>query len=372
MRFTRLALAAVTAAVAGAGLSATGPALAAARAHPTFLGHFHHTKQVASTVPANGDINPYGVAVIRHSLGSLHKGSVLVSNFNNSKNFQGTGSTIVEVSPSGHRIQFAHISGRGLQCPGGIGLTTALVIIRDWVFVGSLPSTNGQAATSKAGCIIVLDSRGRVRETISGHGINGPWDSTAVTHGTQAWLFVTNVLNGTVQAKGKVVRRGTVLRLGLRFTPAQLPRLTSSTVVGSGFSERTDPNTFVVAPTGLGFGPGMLLYVADTGGNRITVIEHAITRRMSAGTGEVVTSGRFLSAPLGLAVAPNGDLLTVNGGNGRIVETNPDNGRQVASLFLDRSGSPPGNGALFGLGVAPGGDGVYYGDDAANTLRLLF
>ena len=95
-----------------------------------------------------------------------------------------------------------------------------------------------------------------------------------------------------------------------------------------------------------------------------------MTRTTSAGTGAAVTSGRFLNGPLGLAVASNGDVLTVNGGNGRIVETTPD-GVQVAHRFLDTSGSPPGSGALFGLAVAMHGSGVYFVDDAANTLRLL-
>ncbi len=63
-------------------------------------------------------------------------------------------------------------------------------------------------------------------------------------------------------------------------------------------------------------------------------------------------------------------MLTVNGGDGRIVETSPA-GVQVASRFLDRSGSPPGSGALFGLALKPGMRGVYYVDDAVNTLRLL-
>jgi len=114
-----------------------------------------------------------------------------------------------------------------------------------------------------------------------------------------------------------------------------------------------------------------VLYVADTGKNRITMISHAVTRTKSAGTGTVLSSGHLFSAPLGLVVAPNGDVLTVNGANGKIVETTPE-GTQVASRLIDSSGSPPGNGALFGLGVAPHGDGVYYVDDAVNTLRLLF
>jgi hypothetical protein len=218
----------------------------------------------------------------------------------------------------------------------------------------------------------VLDSRGRVRETISGHGVNGPWDATAVSIRTHGFLFVTNVLNGTVSGNGKVVRRGTVLRIGLDFLPGHVPSVASMTVVGSRFAERTDPAAFVVGPTGLGFGRHGSLFVADTASNRITMIDRAITRRHSAGTGRVLTRGGFLNGPLGLAVASNGSVLTVNAGNGRIVETKIATGKQVASRFLDRSGSPPGSGALFGLGIAPHNSGVYYVDDAVNTLRLLF
>jgi hypothetical protein len=377
MRFTRcFALAAVgTTVLAWAGLTAMTPASASPHANPTFLSHFNKTTLIASTVPGNGDVNPYGVAVIQHSRGRLHRGNILVSNFNNSNNLQGTGSTIVQISPRGNVSLFAQISSRRLPglCPGGIGLTTALVIIHDWVIVGSTPSANGQASTAKAGCLLVLDNHGRVRETFFGRGINGPWDATAVTQGSNAQLFVSNVLNGTVAADGNVVNKGTVLRLSLRFfsDPDLKPMLTGFAVVGSGFSERTDPNAFVIGPTGLGIGRDGSLYVADTGQNRITVIKNALTRPTSGGTGFVVTSGGLLNGPLGLDIAPNGNILTVNGGDGKIVETTPF-GAQVDSRLLDSSGIPPGAGALFGLAVAPFGRGVYYVDDAVNTLRLLF
>jgi len=372
LRGVALAAASVVA-IAGAGLTAAPASWARPQhADPTFIGSFHHTRQVASTIPGNGDINPYGVAVVRHSRGRLHRGDVLISNFNDKGNLQGTGTTIVEVSPGGKVTQFAQISASGLPgaCPGGIGLTTALVVVHGWVIVGSLPSINGLAATSSAGCLLVLDSWGRVRATISGHGINGPWDMTAVSHGRSATLFVTNVLNGTVAAKGGIVHHGTILRLVLRFHRHHVPELRSVTKIGSGFSEQTNATTFVVGPTGVGLGWDGVLYVADTGPNRITAIPDALDRDSSAGTGKVVTSGGWLNSPLGLAIAPNGDMLTVNGGDGRIVETTPS-GVQVAMRYLDRSGSPPGNGALFGLAVAPHGEGVYYVDDAANTLRLL-
>jgi len=367
-----LATAAAAAVAVGAGLAMMAPASASPSPAP-FIGPFPHLKNIASTVPANGDVNPYGVAVVQQSRGMLQRGDVLVSNFNNMNNLQGTGSTIVEVSPSGQQTLFAQISPSDLtgSCPGGVGLTTALTILQNgWVVVGSTPSTNGMAATAKAGCLIVLDSQGHVQETISGYGINGPWDMTSVSYGQFAELFVTNVLNGTVAADGAVVHHGTVLRLLVRVSGNCPPKLLRVTTIGSGFFEQTNANAFVFGPTGVGLGPNGTLYVADTGENRITAIPFAATRMSSAGTGSVLTSGGKLNGPLGLTIAPNGDVLSVNGGNGRIVETSPG-GAQVASFFLDKSGSPPGAGALFGLVVAPHGSGVYYVDDATNFLRLL-
>lgn len=54
---------------------------------------------VASTVPENGDVNPYGIVVVPRSTGSLVEGNLLISNFNNSANLQGTGTTIVQITP---------------------------------------------------------------------------------------------------------------------------------------------------------------------------------------------------------------------------------------------------------------------------------
>jgi hypothetical protein len=60
----------------------------------------------------------------------------------------------------------------------------------------------------------------------------------------------------------------------------------------------------------------------------------------------------------------------VNGADGFITEINPQ-GKQVAKLLIDNSGGPPaGAGALFGLVFDPA-KGVYFVDDASNTLNLL-
>jgi hypothetical protein len=193
---------------------------------------------------------------------------------------------------------------------------------------------------------------------------------TAATNGPLAELFVTNVLNGTVAAKGKVVNRGTVLRLVLMVGGAQPPRLLNITKVGGGFPQRTDPAALVVGPTGVGLASNGTLYVANTLDSSISAIPGAAWRSNSAGTGTTLTSGGKLNAPLGLIMAPNGDVLSVNGGNGLIVETTPG-GKQIATKMLDKSGTPPGAGALFGLAVTPNQNGVYYVDDAVNTFRLL-
>jgi hypothetical protein len=369
-RITRAAAVAVGAAALAA--FAIVPA-AQAGVNSSFIGAFTHNDTITSTVPANGDVNPYGVAVVPTSTGSLVKGDVLVSNFNNSANLQGTGTTIVQISPGGQQALFAQIGASKLPgpCPGGVGLTTALGILPGgWVVVGSLPTADGTGATAQAGCLLVINNKGRVAETIAGHGINGPWDMATVSAGPVAALFVSNVLNGTVAANGATVNQGTVERLTLLLRGNKPPLLATHTIIGSGFGEHTDPAALVVGPTGLGLDSHGTLFVADSVGNRITAIPSALTRSGSAGTGSVVTKKGKLNTPLGLAIAPNGNVLTVNAGDGFIVETTPA-GKQVASFLLDNTGSPPGAGALFGLAVTPNANGVYYVDDAANTLNLF-
>ena len=237
-----------------------------------------------------------------------------------------------------------------------------------WVIVGSLPTADGTAGTASAGCLLVLDSSGRVVETISGADINGPWDMTALDLGTSAMLFVSNVLSGTVAGGGSTVTGGTVVRIGLTIPTHGMPVETSSTVIGSLFAERTDPNALVIGPTGVGLSADGTLYVADTLGNRITAIEHAVTRTTSAGTGTTVSGGGGLNGPLGLAIAPNGNILTVNAGDGNMVETTPA-GIQVAVKGVDVTGI--GGGTLFGLAIHPGKPGVYFANDGNNTLDLL-
>ncbi len=147
--------------------------------------------------------------------------------------------------------------------------------------------------------------------------------------------------------------------------------VTSETVIGGGFTERTDPAALVVGPTGLGLSGGTL-YVADSVANRVATISDALTHT-TASSGSTVTAGGAVRDPLGLAIAPKRRHPHRHGGDGNLVETTPA-GQQVAIKMLDTSPAPPGpngNGTLFGLAVVPGGSGVYFVDDGTNTLNLL-
>jgi hypothetical protein len=298
----------------------------------------------------------------------------LVSNFNGHRNLQGTGTTIVQVSSSGAVSEFASLDPNKLpgSCPGGVGLTTALVALRSgWVIVGSLPTKDGTSATMQAGCLIVIDSSGNPVETISGGSINGPWDMTALDGGSSATLFVTNVLNGTVAASPNTVNGGTVARIQLDLG-GTMPKVASETVVATGLAERTDPSALVVGPTGVGLAGDGTLYVNDSVKSRIVAIPKAATRSGST-SGSAVSAGMHLNDPLGMVIAPNGDILTVNGGDGNLVETTPS-GSQVAVKMLDNSPAPPGpngNGTLFGVAVNASHDGVLFVDDGTNTLNVL-
>ena len=341
----------------------------------SFLGQLRAGSQIASTVPAEGDVNPYGLAVVPASAGRLTAGHVLVSNFNDKANVQGTGSTIVQVSPAGQTSLFADVARlpAGMACPGGVGLTTALGILPGgWVVVGSLPTTTGGAlpGLDPAGCLIVLNDQGTPVETITNKNIVGPWDLAVTSTGTSAQVFVSNALGGnTTTSHGTPVTGNcTVVRLDFALKnlgATSPPTLTSTTVVGSGYPWRANKAALVLAPTGLALGHNGTLYVADTQTNTISAIPQATTRTTAqTATAGLLSAGGALDAPLGMTLAPNGDLIVVNGNNGNAVEITPA-GRQLTTRTLVKNGA----GDLFGIITMP--NGILAVNDGTNALELF-
>jgi hypothetical protein len=339
-----------------------------------FLAGVKKHRLLTSTQPENGDQNPYALVVAPVSAGTVVKGDVLVDNFNNNANLQGTGSTIVDYRPStGQMTTFAVIPHDLAGCPGGIGLSTAMTMLKTgWVIVGSAPSTDGTTKTLGAGCLIVLDSSGKVAGTITGPDINDPWGNMAVIdNGETATLFLSNVgFDIGTSGDATVHDKATVLRLGLSIAAGKAPVVTSRTVVADGLGSQADPGVFLIGPTGLALGKDGTLYVSDAEQNRVVAIADAAARTDSAGTGKEITKGGLLQRPLAMDFAPNGHLLVVNGLNGQVVEIDPASGAQTGAMWIDtdEAQSPPGSGDLFGIAVNPDGKGFYYVEDDVNTL----
>jgi hypothetical protein len=270
---------------------------------------------------------------------------------------------------------FASLPSQVSGCPGGTGLTTAMVQLKTgWVVVGSLPSSNGQIATAGAGCLLLISPQGKLAGTISGSYIDGPWDETVSDNGRTATLFVSNTLIGITpkSSTSAEVYRGDVVRITLSESASAPPRVTGETVVASGFGERPDAAAFVRGPTGLVLGTDGTMYVADNLGNQVTAIPDALTRTSPDGTGQVLTQGGQLANPLGMVLAPDGDLLVANATNGKIVEVTQA-GKQVGEYYADDSigQEPPGNGDLFDVAVDRAGTGVLFVNDGTNTLEVL-
>jgi hypothetical protein len=356
-----------------------GVGIQSAQAEPQgFLETLHKHTTLINTVPSNGDQNPYALVVAPVTTGTVKQGDVLVGNFNNSANLQGTGSTIVNYRPDTKQMTvFATVPRDLKECPGGIGLSTAMTMLKSgWVIVGSTPSNDGTTDTKGAGCLIVIDNQGKVVSTIVSPNINDPWGNMAVVdNGDHATLFVSNAGFGVGSASGNppVFKQATILRLDLEIPAGKPPVVKQETVIASGLGAQADKGVFLVGPTGLALSLDQkLLYASDAVGNRVTEIDDPMTRDTSAGVGRQVTADGFLHRPLAMVTAPNGHLLVTNALNGQVVEIDPVSGKQLYARWIDtdKAQSPPGNGDLFGIAMTPEGDGFYYVQDDVNTLVL--
>jgi len=223
-----------------------------------------------STVPGNGDVNPYGVAFVPKGFasgGSIGSGSILVSNFNASSNLQGTGTTIESIGGIFGTTDF-------FQGGSGIGLTTALGVLKSgFVVVGNMPTTDGTSATAQSGSLLVLNKTGaQILELTD--SIDGPWDLAINDSASSPQIFVANVLNGTI------------VRLTLKISHGTIGDITIAQIA-SGYTHRGDPSALELGPTGLVYdSKTKTLFVASTADGTIYAIPHANTAAVDTGVGK--------------------------------------------------------------------------------------
>ncbi|MGA7626328.1 MAG: hypothetical protein WB630_04405 [Candidatus Acidiferrales bacterium] len=298
--------------------------------------------ETVTTVAPNGDLNPYGVAFVPRLFpkgGAANPGDILVSNFNNSSNLQGTGTTIIDVpaqvgAPSPTLF---------FQSATPAGLTTALNILRaGYVLVGNFPSPDGSCGNATTGSIIVINKSGQQVGNITGPSINGPWDSAIFDEGNKAKYFVANALTGTV------------VRLDLTVSATGVT-VAHSTQIASGYMHQCDPVTFVDAPTGLVYDPiKNVLYVASSDDNAIFAVPDAGDSRSDHGTGRIIYQDNVhLHGPLGMVMAPNGHLLAAQND---AINPNPDEPSEIVEFtitgeFVRQLSVNPNFGGAFGLAV---------------------
>jgi hypothetical protein len=321
-----------------------------------------------STSPSNGDLNPYGLAVVPNGFphGTLQPGQLLVSNFNNGVNsvpignVQGEGSTIVVMDPdTGQQT--------GTFFPGTppIGFTNALGIVRaGFVFAGSVFTTSDDPTTAKNGGLLVIDSGGHLVTTVTS-GTNGPWGLAINEQGKNAaQLFISNVLDGTV-TRISVSLKGGFSTVG------------SPTTIASGYMFGPDDAGLVVGPAGLAYDASKdILYVAAEDDNQIYAIANASSLNSTAGKGSLIFDDpTHLHGPLGLMIAPNGDLITANADPAAHVDTTQPSELvefTTSGEFVRQFSIDPNTGSAFAiLNVASRGANQFaYVDDFLSILNI--
>jgi hypothetical protein len=312
---------------------------------------------VVSTVPANGDQNPYGVAFVPFGFpkGQLNPGDMLVSNFNNGANLQGFGITVVRVQANGQTSVFANT--------GTVtGLTDAFGIIKQgFVFVGSVSTKDGTASMVSGGPLLVLDASGNVVDSISSP-LDGPWGLAIHQGFSQVQVFVSNVLNGTVT------------RLDFSF-PYGTIHLDGSTQIASGYSHTLDPMAIVIGPAGLVYDQKRdTLYVAGEDEDKIFAIRDASTTT-DQGEGTVIfADSNHLHGPMGLALAPNGHLIAANNDSIKADTSQPSEIVEftVSGKFVRQFSIDPTIDAPFGIAIGEFNDAnaFAYLNDNKNTLSV--
>lgn len=321
----------------------------------------------SSTIPANGDVNPYGVAFVPAGFpegGSISAGDVLVSNFNNGDNLQGTGTTIIQLTPSG---QIAVPPAATVFFSSHLaGLSTALgVLRRGFVIVGNVPTKNGTFKTIGQGALQIIDRHGNwLASWTDPVLLDGPWDLAVDDHGGSAAIYVSNVLNGTV------------VRLDVTVS-AQAVTLAKKTLIGKGYTHMPNDAALVLGPTGLAFdGTSHRLYVASTADNAVYAIGEADTRASAANLGSLVFADSRLRGPLALRFAPNGDLLAANGD---AVNADPEHPSEIVEFtkwgaFVREYNVDASQGGAFGIDTALSNptNGFNYAviDDVTNNLSV--
>ncbi|MDE2571522.1 MAG: hypothetical protein KGM44_03250 [bacterium] len=316
-------------------------------------------RTIGSTVdPLNGDQNPYGLAVAQVGAGKIAAGDLVICNFNNAANVQGTGTTIVALHP------------RPGSNPARVAQDAALLGCTE---VALAPNGNIWASAFAANDNPVFTPGGSLVTTLPGGPWHGPFGQTFAAH---AGPFGTAAFYESNAADGSIVR--------ININPG--PKF-SFDVIATGFAVNHGVPGSILGPSGLQYDAQHdRLYIVDGTDNTLVAFRHVSTIPAHgivvngasfggpfARRAHVVFSGPPLNGPISSALLPGGHLVLGNtldpNGKNLTVEITP-HGRLLAVKNVDTGAA----GALFGM-AASGQRGeetrLYFNDDNDNTIRVL-
>lgn len=326
---------------------------------------------VASTIdPATGDLNPYGVAVVPVTAGTLVKGDVLVGDFGNYANPGGAGQSIVQIDPAtGAVSDWSHSATLD-------GVDSLSFNPKGFLWTGDLGPV-GPSGTNdgSGGNVAIIGTSGQVAATFdaatTGHGF------FAGTWGQEYGKNSAGKVSFYWPDAGTGPDAGTVWRLDPNpgGTPNGQPTNATYALLATlpaGGPTASVPT--VRGPQGQAYDATTdTLYVADDADNTVYAIPHASVATGPA-TAQVVLRGGPLDAPQGIVQDPaTGHLLVVNGANNNDIIDLSTAGKVLG--VRDLAPNQPA-GALFGLAIDPArtdrqATTVFYVNDNENSLHEL-
>lgn len=304
------------------------------------------------------DVNPYGLDIAKVTSGNITAGDLVVCNFNDPGNVQGTGDTIVALHP---------IVG-----------STPVTIAKSNVLTGCnalamAPDGHIWAAAFKANDNAVLTSGGSVVTALQNEPWNHPFGETFAPANATLSVPAFYVSNA---GDGSLVRVS--VQPGLTFT---------FTTIATGFPVNGGKPGSILSPSGLNYqASNDRLYVVDGTNNALYAIDNVSSLSAnglvvnglsfsgtSAANAHVIYSGAPLNGPISSAILPGGNIAVGNtldpDGQNLIVEISPA-GRLLNVKNVDTGAA----GAIFGM-VATGNSAastkLYFNDDNDNTVKVL-
>jgi hypothetical protein len=331
------------------------PAVAASIGFGSVVGKLHHVVTIGSTVdPKNGDQNPYGLAIAPTTAGMIKAGDLIISNFNDSANIQGLGTTLEVLHPTPGSKPISLISDPHLTGSAAVAMPP-----------GSFPWVASYTANDNP----IVTPSGQLATSLNTFGWTGPWGQafspTAGPRGTSAF-YESNAYDGSI-VRINVTKRGT-------FT---------FDTIATGFSVNHGVPGNILAPAGLTYdSTSDVLYIVDSNANRVVAFQQpgkipangiVVTSTGFGGPAgsmaHVVFAGKPLQAPISAALLFNGNLVVGNTTNNKLIELTPS-GHAVNERLLDTGAK----GALFGIvatGTSISTTKIYFNDDNDNMVKVL-